>query len=238
MAAARRDAGFTRYAAAMPAEPVPHARRPMSRLPQRPTPLPLGSRQGVDPKLVAAIDRLGQALRVQMGRVARMYGLTSTQLQLLVRLRVDPPERRRVGALAAEFDVTLPTVSDAISTLERKGLVEREREPSDGRGVRIMLTERGHDVAEAADAWQVRAQTILGGVTEPDKERALGFLLGLLAELHREGLVSVARMCPTCRFFREGAGRSEGMHRCAFLDLELGAGDLRVDCPDHEGFHA
>jgi DNA-binding MarR family transcriptional regulator len=201
-------------------------------------PLPLGSREGVDPKLVAAIDRLGQALRVQMGHVARMHGLTSTQLQLLVRLRVDPPERRRVGALAAEFDVTQPTVSDAITTLERKGLVEREPEPSDGRGVRIMLTRRGHDVAEAADAWQVRAQQLLVGVSKGDKERALGFLLGLLAELHREGLVSVARMCPTCSFFREGQGRVAGTHRCAFLDIDLGPGDLRVDCPDHEGLAA
>jgi DNA-binding MarR family transcriptional regulator len=197
-------------------------------------PLPLGSREGVDPKLVAAIDRLGQALRVQMGHVARAHGLTSTQLQLLLRLRVDPPERRRVGALAAELDVTLPTVSDSITTLERKGLVERVPDPSDGRGVRIVLTDLGHGVAEAADAWQARAQRLLGAVSERDKERALGFLVGLLAELHREGLVSIARMCVTCRFFREGGG-SDGDDRCALLDLDLGPGDIRVDCPDHEG---
>jgi DNA-binding MarR family transcriptional regulator len=195
----------------------------------------MGSREGVDPKLLAAIDRLGQALRVQTGRVARAHGLTSTQLQLLTRLRVDPPERRRVGALAAELDVTLPTVSDAISTLERKGLVERTPEPSDGRGVRIVLTDRGHAVAEAAEAWQIRAEQILGYVSVRDKERALGFLVGLLAELHREGLVSVARMCVTCRFLREGQGRTEGTDRCAILDIDLGPGDLRVDCPEHEG---
>ncbi len=201
----------------------------------RAAPLPMGSREGVDPKLLAAIDRLGQALRVQMGQVARTHGLTSTQLSLLLRLRVDPPERRRVGALAAELDVTLPTVSDSLTTLERKGLVERAPDPSDGRGVRIVLTDRGHDVAEAADAWQVQAQQILGYVSERDKERALGFLIGLLGELHRQGLVSVARMCTTCRFFREGQGRHGEQHRCALLDIDLGPADLRVDCPEHEG---
>lgn len=209
----------------------------MSVGPSRRGPLPLGARAGVDPKLVAAIDRLGQALRVQMGQVARANGLTSTQLQLLVRLRVDPPERRRTGALAAELDVTLPTVSDSIATLERKGLVDRVPDPSDGRGVRIVLTERGRAVADGADAWQVRAQQLLGSVSERDKQRALGFLTGLIAELHREGLVSVARMCVTCRFLREGSGGPD-IHRCALLDLTLGPSDLRVDCPEHEGVAA
>jgi DNA-binding MarR family transcriptional regulator len=203
----------------------------------RRAPLPLGSRDGVDPKLVAAIDRLGQALRSQMGHVARANGLTATQLQLLVRLRVDPPERRRTGALAAELDVTLPTVSDSISTLVRKGLVDRGPEPSDGRGVRIVLTERGRAVADAADAWQVRAQQLLVSVSERDKQRALGFLTGLIAELHREGLVSVARMCVTCRFFRQDSVGPD-LHRCVLLGLTLGPSDLRVDCPEHDGLAA
>lgn len=207
----------------------------MTRRAGRALPLPLGAREGVDPKLVAAIDRLGHVMRLQMSHVARAHGLTTTQLQLLLRLRTDPPERRRVGALATELDVTGATVSDAITTLERKGLVERAADPVDGRGVRIVLTAPGHDVADSAAAWQGRAQYLLRSVSEPDKERALGFLLGLLAELHREGLVAVARMCPTCGYFRrDDAG--EDRHRCVYLDLDLGPGDLRVDCPDHEPF--
>ncbi len=205
----------------------------MSRRSGRTLPLPLGAREGVDPKLVAAIDRLGHVMRLQMSHVARAHGLTPTQLQLLLRLRTDPPERRRVSNLATELDVTGATVSDAISTLERKGLVERSADPVDGRGVRIVLTPVGHDVADSADAWQGRAQYLLRTVKEKDKERALGFLLGLLAELHREGLVAVARMCPTCGYFREDAAGPD-RHRCVFYDRELGPGDLRVDCPDHE----
>lgn len=196
-------------------------------------PLPLGARAGVDPKLVAAIDRLGHALRIQMAHVARAHGLTLTQLQLLLRLRTDPPERRRVGALAGELDVTLPTVSDAITALERKGMVDRSADPQDGRGVRIVLTSHGHQIADSADSWQVRAQYLLRSVSEPDKERALGFLLGLLAELHREGFLTVARMCPTCRYFRPDEAEAP-VHRCVMLDLSLGPADLRVDCPDHE----
>lgn len=206
---------------------------PRSKVSERDQLLPLGAREGVDPKIVAAMDRLGHAIRVQMARLARFHGLTVTQLQLLLRLRTDPPERRRVGALAAELDVTLPTVSDAISALERKGLVDRSADPEDGRGVRLVLTGRGYEVADSADAWQVRAQYLLRSVSVPDKERALGFLTGLIAELYREGYLGVARMCATCRYFRpDDAPRPQ--HRCVLLDLTLGPGDVRVDCPEHE----
>ena len=73
------------------AQDVPHGPRQVqvgsilvSARPSRRALLPLGARDGVDPKLVAVIDRLGQALRVQMCQVARANGLASTQLQLLV----------------------------------------------------------------------------------------------------------------------------------------------------------
>ncbi len=199
----------------------------------RSQPLPLGARDGVDPKLVAAIDRLGHVMRVQMSRVARAHGLTPTQLQLMLRLRTDPPERSRASTLASELDLTVATVSDTLTTLERKGLVSRTADPEDGRGVRITLTQHGHGIARSADAWQSRAQDLLVGVSEGDKIRALNFLLGLLGELHKEGLVAVARICPTCRYHREPETVADD-ERCALLDLDLGPGDVRVDCPEHE----
>lgn len=201
---------------------------------RRSQPLPLGARDGVDPKLVAAIDRLGHVMRIQMSRVARAHGLTPTQLQLLLRLRTDPPERNRASTLAAELDLTVATVSDTLTTLERKGLVERTADPEDGRAVRIALTPHGDDVARSADAWQSRAQDLLSGVSEGDKIRALNFLLGLLGELHREGLVAVARICPTCRYHREPDEVAHDDGRCVLLDIDLRPADVRVDCPEHE----
>ncbi len=201
----------------------------------RSQPLPLGARDGVDPKLVAAIDRLGHVMRIQMSRVARAHGLTPTQLQLLLRLRTDPPERNRASTLAAELDLTVATVSDTLTTLERKGLVERAADPEDGRGVRITLTLHGEDIARSADAWQSRAQDLLARVSESDKLRALDFLVGVLGELHSEGLVAVApRICPTCRYHREPDEVEHDDGRCVLLDLDLGPGDVRVDCPEHE----
>jgi hypothetical protein len=48
-------------------------------------------------------------------------------------------------------------------------------------------------------------------------------------------VITVARMCVSCRFFRPDTHRmSVSPHHCALLDLPLSGADLRTDCPEHE----
>jgi len=58
------------------------------RLPDDELALPPGASPDVDAKLVAALERVGQALRVQMWDKAKRHGLSPTQLQVLLRLAV------------------------------------------------------------------------------------------------------------------------------------------------------
>jgi DNA-binding MarR family transcriptional regulator len=196
--------------------------------------LPPGSRD-LDTKLVAALERVGQALRFELREEARRYGLTPTQAQILLRVGSEPSPRRRVGAIAATLDVRQPTVSDAVAALERKRLVERRPDPADARAATLRLTPHGRDVAARLDAWDERARGAVRRLPEQDKERSLGLLLDLIGALQRTGVVGVARTCPTCRFFRsEVRPGGSPAHHCALLDVPLGAGDLRLDCPEHE----
>jgi DNA-binding MarR family transcriptional regulator len=196
--------------------------------------LPPGSRD-LDTKLVAALERVGQALRFELREHAGRYALTFTQAQILLRLRFEHPRRRRVGALAATLDVRQPTVSDAVAALERKGLVERRPDPADARVTALRPTPRGVEVAERLDAWDERARAEVRGLPDQEKQRALSLMLDLIAALQRAGVVGVARTCPTCRFFRfEARPNASAPHHCALLDLPLGPGDLRLDCPEHE----
>jgi DNA-binding MarR family transcriptional regulator len=194
--------------------------------------LPPGSRD-LDTKLVAALERVGQALRFELREEARRHGLTPTQAQILLRVASEPPARRRVGALAATLDVRQPTVSDAVATLERKGLVVRGPDPADARAAALRLTRRGRDVADRLDAWDERARAAACRLPEEQRERSLSLLLDLIGALQGTGVVGVARTCPTCRFFRSGSRPGTAAH-CALLDLPLGPGDLRLDCPEHE----
>jgi DNA-binding MarR family transcriptional regulator len=200
-------------------------------LPADERPLPPGAAPDVDAKLAAALERAGQALRVQMWGEAKRHGLSPTQLQVLLRLRADPPARRRIGALAAELDVTHPTVSDAVAVLCRKGLVERDA-PS--RKAALALSARGRRLAGELAGWDGRTRAQLATLPAPDKEAALRLLLDLIAGLQRAGAITVARMCVTCRFFRRDAHPDPAQpHHCALLDAPMGTGELRVDCAEH-----
>jgi DNA-binding MarR family transcriptional regulator len=202
------------------------------RLPDDELALPPGAPPDVDAKLAAALERVGQALRVQMWDKAKQHGLSPTQLQVLLRLASDPPVRRRIGVLARELDVTHPTVSDAVAVLRRKGLVERD---PGSRKAALNLSTRGRAVAAGLADWDQRTREQLAGLAVHDRHAALRLLLDLIAGLQRSGAITVARMCVTCRFYRRDAHPDSARpHHCALVDAPMGGGELRIDCAEHE----
>lgn len=186
----------------------------------------------LDDKLVAALERVGRALRVQLWDAATDQGLSPTQLQVLLRLSADAPERRRVGALADDLDVTHPTISDAVAVLLRKGLVARE---GDARRAPLVLTADGHSRVNAVAGWAERTRAALAELPPTDKERTLRLTMDLIAQLQRTGAITVARMCVTCRFFRPDAHPGARQpHHCALINTPMADAELRVDCAEHQ----
>jgi DNA-binding MarR family transcriptional regulator len=159
---------------------------------------------------------------------AKQHGLSPTQLQVLLRLDTDPPARRRIGALAAELDVTHPTVSDAVAVLRQKRLVDRD---STSRKATLGLSVRGRTLVHELADWDRRTREQLADLPAADKHVALQLLLDLIAGFQRSGAITVARTCVTCRFFRRDAHPAAAQpHHCALVDEPMASGELRVDC--------
>ena len=189
----------------------------------------------LDHRLAAAVERLGAAQRTALRGRATTAGLSPIQAQLLAVLAAAPPARRRVGALAAELDVTTPTVSDAVAALRRKGLLTSEPVPGDRRGQALTLTAQGRAALEDACDPPDPVATALAAHSATGKEGALALLLDVLADLQGSGAISVARTCTTCRFFRRDVRpAAPAPHDCALLGAPLALADLRVDCAEHE----
>jgi len=177
--------------------------------------------------LAAAVERLAHAIRVLRWDAAYALGLSPTQLSVLEMLDVAPAPRRRVGTLAGELDLTAPTVSDAVATLRRKGLVE-----SAGPNVRgpLGLTEAGRDLLRSIPRWDAPLEGALESLAAERRDTTYAAMLDVIGALQRAGVITVARTCTTCRFF----DRSGDTPRCALLDAPLPPAALRLDCPEHE----
>jgi MarR family transcriptional regulator, organic hydroperoxide resistance regulator len=101
--------------------------------------------------------------------------------------------------LAKHMGVTPSTMSLTVDRLERGGYVTRERDSSDGRRVRLILTPAGVRVKQAASVLDVnRVRGLLERLKPEERERALAGLelLAAAGALEVEG--------------RQGQGRKGG----------------------------
>jgi DNA-binding MarR family transcriptional regulator len=189
----------------------------------------------VDAKIVAALERLGQVFRILLRERAQEYGLSPIGAQFLVYLLHHDVELRRVSQLAREFRLTQATVSDAIASLEAKGLVGRELWPEDGRVMTLRLSTRGELVATELSSWADTVKGHLDLYSSEERAVVMRFLMRLIRSLQASGVISVARICVTCRFFQRDAHAGTGSpHHCRLLDVPLGVPELRFDCPEYE----
>ena len=92
-------------------------------------------------RMAEAIVRLLMELQRRKEGVPSTHELTTTQA-LVLRIVVTEGAQR-VGALAEALGVTVATASRTVDSLGAAGLVRREPDPSDARGVRVVPTARG-----------------------------------------------------------------------------------------------
>jgi DNA-binding MarR family transcriptional regulator len=105
--------------------------------------------------------------------------LAGTQRLALSVLVADSPLRLR--ALAERIGTTDATASRTVDALVALGLVRRERDPSDGRGVLVVATPKAVDlVAERRARLVATLEQGLAGMSRADRE----LLVSLLAELN------------------------------------------------------
>ncbi len=81
--------------------------------------------------------------------VLRPHKLTIQEFDVLAVLRrCGPPFRQSVGVLCAYSLLSSGAMTNRVDRLEQKGLVQREPNPEDRRGVHVALTSKGRKVID------------------------------------------------------------------------------------------
>ncbi len=184
----------------------------------------------VDYKIVVALERISESFRVLLWEEAKKFGLSPIQIQLLIFINFHRQEQCKVGYLSREFNMTKATISDSVRILLKKELIEKQTDENDSRSYSISLTAQGRQIASEASKFAYPLLQTLSNRDQREKEKLLHQLLDTIHLLTKSGVISIQRMCQTCRYFLS----NENGHFCQFLAKSLKPNDLRIDCPEHE----
>lgn len=103
---------------------------------------------------IEASARLQARLDEDLGDTSE---LSLVDYHVLVRLSEAPAQRLRMGELAGWLVFSPSRLTYQVSSMERRGLVLRERAPEDRRGTRAVLTAAGLHALQAAAPHHRRA---------------------------------------------------------------------------------
>jgi DNA-binding MarR family transcriptional regulator len=195
---------------------------------------PAVQQKDVDARIVAALERIAHTLHKALWEAAWEEGLNASQAQFLVYLLFQGQQEVGIGQLAERFDLRHSTVSDAVTALESKRLVQRLPCETDRRAVVLRLTREGRRAARRLAHW---ADTLRGQLAQMDASAKASFLttlLELIARMQKAGLISVVKTCTTCHYFEcNKYPDPEAPHHCRLLNQPLRLVELRVECPKH-----
>jgi DNA-binding MarR family transcriptional regulator len=185
----------------------------------------------LDHRLADGLTRLAAVARQLDWQAAERAGLSPTQADIL-RFIVNRQEGARLTAAAAHAGVHKATASDAVAALERKALIRKYADATDGRAVTLKATVEGEAIAKA---WPNSFAPVVAGLSRAEQETLFGLVIKTIRQLQRRQLIAPQRTCVTCRHFRENVAPGTGTpHYCALVGAPMADRHLRVDCAEHK----
>jgi DNA-binding MarR family transcriptional regulator len=108
-------------------------------------------------------------------QLQRESNLQMVEYQVLAALSSSPGRTVRMSSLAGITNTSLSRLSHLFDRLEKRGLVRREADPSDGRFTNGILTDVGFaTLAEAAPGHVAHVRSLVIDVLTPEQLRRLG----------------------------------------------------------------
>ncbi|WP_442267666.1 MarR family winged helix-turn-helix transcriptional regulator [Tenacibaculum sp. ZS6-P6] len=184
----------------------------------------------ISSKIVAGLERVSEVFKKLLWEKAKLIGLSPIQIQILIFITFHRRDLCNVSHLAKEFNVTKPTISDAIRVLHKKELIIKDYSSSDNRSYTIILSEKGKEIVNETQGFSNPLKNQIDNFEQQEKESLFESLSTLIHKLNKNGILSVQRTCYGCKFYQ----KSGTSHFCNLLNTQLLTTEIRLDCPDFE----
>lgn len=181
-------------------------------------------------KIVTGLERISEVFKVLLWEQAKFIGLSPIQIQILIFIAYHKEELCIVSHLAKEFNITKPTVSDAVKILDKKKLIIKDYASSDNRSYSIRLSLLGKKVVEQTSNFANPLKTQIESFNQTELNGIYKTLSELIYKLNQVGILSVQRSCYACKFHQKNGTKDF----CKLLDRVLQNQDIRIDCPEFE----
>ena len=134
-------------------------------------------------QVLSRVTRLARHLDLARRQAFAKHRLETWEFDVLAALRRGgEPYSLSPGQLAGETLVTSGTMTNRIDSLEGGGYVRREPDPSDRRGVRVVLTESGRVVVDDTMSDLLSREHGILAVLDDDERDELAGLLRVLVQ--------------------------------------------------------
>ncbi|WP_298423060.1 MarR family winged helix-turn-helix transcriptional regulator [uncultured Kordia sp.] len=186
--------------------------------------------QDISGKIVIGLERISEVFKLLLWKKAKHIGLSPIQIQIVLFVAFHKSELCNVSHLAKEFNITKPTISDAIKVLDKKGIIFKDFSPTDQRSYTIQLTEIGKQTLVETNDFATPLKTQLDTFDEAELNSIFKTISELIYKLNQTDVLSVQRTCFGCRFYEKNGNTSY----CKLLEKVLKTNDIRLDCPEFE----
>lgn len=184
----------------------------------------------ISSKIVSGLERVSEVFKVLLWEKAKLLGLSPIQIQILIFIAFHKNKLCNVSHLAKEFNVTKPTVSDAIRILDKKELIIKDFSSTDSRSYSITLSNLGKDIVGQTYDFSNPLKSQVDSFSQSELESLFGTLSQLIYKLNRNGILNVQRTCYGCKFYEK---KNEDDF-CNLLQKKLLGTEIRLDCPEYE----
>ncbi|SHG84260.1 MarR family winged helix-turn-helix transcriptional regulator [Flagellimonas flava] len=181
-------------------------------------------------KIVAGLERVSQAFKVMLWEKAKEFGLSPIQIQILIFVAHHKSEFNNVSFLAQEFNVTKPTISDAVRVLDKKSLIIKDYSSSDNRSYTIVLSTLGQEMVAQTEDFANPMSNHVSGLSTEEQQDLFKTLGKLIYKLNQHGVLTVQRTCYACKYYQ----KTTANHYCHLLEKQLKHEDIRLDCVEFE----
>lgn len=180
-------------------------------------------------KITVGLGRVSEVFKVLLWEHAKKLKLSPIQIQILNFVAYHKIELCNVSQLAKEFNLTKPTISDAVRVLVDKELLIKDFSSADSRSYSLLLSMKGTEIVNQTEHLTDPIKKQLDSIEEEDLESLYFTLSKLIFQLNASGILTVQRTCFGCKFY----DKSNASHYCNFLEKKLAVKDIQLDCSDY-----